>query len=248
MKTRFLATTTTVLALAAWPALAQQTFTGSGDADGSAPNDGGAISSVVVNNDANNISFTINSTKAMASYIFYSIEIQDVGQGGSGYQGFSNPWGPSVGISTGENAIINTYGSGATPILYSGGSWAQGSGTSYAAGGTGSTFATITLPLSSLGLSAGSSFYFDVISSYTNPSSQAAYSALDNSGYIPESDGAYQPWNGNSHYDSATSAGSDFGTAATEYTVAVAAPEPSTFALMGVGALAMVRRALKRTA
>ena len=153
-------------ALAASTAMAQTTYPGSGVADGSAPADGGAFNSVVISNSASTISFTINSAQPMASYIFYSIELQMVGQAGSGYTGLVNPWGPHVGISTGVNALINTYGSGATPLTYNG-SWVSGSGTSYAAGGTGFNSATITLPLSSLGLSLGNSFNFDVVSSYT---------------------------------------------------------------------------------
>jgi hypothetical protein len=238
----------TTLSLAALPATAA-TFTGTGNSLGSSPADGAGISSVVVNNDATSISFTINSSQAMASYIFYSIELQHIGQAGSGYMGFSNPWNPSIGISTGMNAMINTYGSGATPLLYSGSSWVSGSGSSYTAGGTGFTYATINVPLSSLGLSAGDSFYLDVVSTYTsmpNGFGQAAYGALDSvSGYPAESDSKYQPWNPNgyaSYYDSATDAsGSTFGTAATMYTVQ-SVPEPATGALLGLGAVILFRR------
>jgi hypothetical protein len=234
-----------LLTLAALPAVAQETYVGTGVADGTTA-DGDGFTSVVVNNTANNISFTLNTSAPMASYIFYAIEIQQLGQGGSGYSGFANPWGPAVGISSGENALINTYGTGATPMIYSGGSWVAGSGTPYTAGGTGTPSATITVPLSSLGLSLGSSFYFDVVSSYTannDGGPQAAYGALDNTGYLPESDGKYQPYDGSAYYDSATSPGSIFGTAATEYTVV---PEPATCVLMGMGALAMIRRSLCR--
>jgi len=234
-----------LLAVAALPAAAQQTYAGTGEADGTTA-DGDGISSVVVNNNASSISFTINSSAPMASYIFYSVEIQQVGQGGSGYTGFVNPFGPAVGISTGENAVIDTYGNGATPYVYSGGSFNTAGGIPYAAGGTGTTSATITVPLSAVGLALGNSFYFDVVSGYTsvvNGGPQAAYGALDNTGYVPESDGQYQPYDGVAHYDSATSAGTTFGTAATEYTVV---PEPSTCALIGLGALAFGRRSLRR--
>jgi len=173
-------------ALVASSAVAQVTYTGPGVADGSAPADGGAIASVVVNNDASTISFTINSTQPMASYIFYSTELQVVGRAGSGSTSLVNPWGPQVGISTGVNALINTYGTGGTPGIYSGG-WAMGSGVSFAAGGTGSTFATITVPLGSLGLSAGNSFYFDVVSSFPGGTrGQAVCGALDKTGYFAE--------------------------------------------------------------
>ena len=112
---------------------------------------------------------------------------------------------------------------------------------SYTAGGTGDTFATITVPLSSLGLNVGNSFYFDAVSTYTAQSDggpQAAYGALDNTGYLPESDGRYEPYDGTAYYDSATSPGSTFGTSATEYTIQ-AVPEPAACALMGLGAMAL---------
>jgi hypothetical protein len=238
-------------ALAMLPVQATQTFTGTGNSLGSSPADGAGISSVVVNNDANNITFTINSSQAQASYIFYAIELQIIGQAGNGYAGFSNPWGPSIGISTGENAVINTYGTGGTPGTYGGGVWTMGSGVNYTAGGTGSTFSTITVPLSSLGLAVGNQFYLDVVSTYTsqpNGFGQAAYGALDSvTGYPAESDSLYQPWNPNgyaSYYDSASAgaSGSTFGTAATLYTVV---PEPVASALLGMGTLViLIRRRL----
>ncbi len=219
------------------PVKAQVTYTGSGVADGTIA-DGNGFNSVVVNNNATSISFTLNTSANMASWIFYAIEIQYVG-GPVGDTGLFNPWGPAVGASTGLNALINTYGSGATPLTWSG-SWVAGSSVSYAAGGTGTPSATITVPLSSLGLSPGSSFYFDVVSGYTSianaPYTQAAYGALDNSGYLPESDGLYHPWSPDGHqafYDSATSSGSSFGMASTMYSVAI--PEPTTLALLGGG-------------
>jgi hypothetical protein len=241
----------TVLTLAALPAMAQELYTGSGVADGS-PTDGAAISSVLVNNDANNISFTINSVNPQASWNFYAVEIQQVGQGGSGSTALLSPfgsWGPVVGISSGENAVIDTFGSYATPYMYSGG-WSAGANVNYSAGGTGSTFTTFAVPLSSLGLSVGSSFYFDVVSSYNswaNGGPQGAYSALDNPGYPEMTDNTWSPWDGGAgSYDSATSPGSTFGSSASEYTVAAVVPEPSTCVLMGLGALAMIRRSLSR--
>ena len=213
-------------------------YTGPGVADGGAANDGGAISSVDINNTASTITFTINSTASMASYIFYSIELQD---GSGGDTSLVNPWGPHVGMSTGVNALVNTYGTGASALTYSGGTWTQnGPGQSFDAGGQGSSFATMTFSLSSLGLSVGSTFNFDVVSSYTaNPSGQAAYSALDNTGYLAESDNSYQPWTGGNFYDSATASGSTLNS----YTVV---PEPSIAALFGLGGLVIAGKTWRR--
>jgi hypothetical protein len=223
------------------------TYFGSGVADGGGASDGGAISSVVVNNTASTISFTINSTMPMSQYIFYSVQLQ---YGPGGDTSLINPWTPHVGISTGENAMINTYnnagsGGGGTAFTFGGGTWTGNSSVIFDAGGTGLNFATITVPLSSLGLSVGTTFNFDVVSSYTNPGGQAAYGALDypSGGYIPESDNNYQPWNGTSYYDSATAP--NF--AATTYTV-VAVPEPGTGALLTLASLFLARRALRRSA
>lgn len=217
--------------ITATPRLKADTYTGTGNVNGGAAADGGGISSVIVSNDADNITFTINSTEAQASYIFYAIELQILGQAANGDTSLVNPWGEHLGISTGENVVINTYGTGATALTYDG-AWEAGPSVSYDAGGAGFTFATITLPLSSLGLNVGDSFYFDVVSSYaSNPDGQSAYGALDNTSYAAETDGSYEPWSGTNYYDSATDAGGTiFGTTASEFTIA-AVPEP------GIGAL-----------
>jgi hypothetical protein len=235
----FVTSVMTVLTLALLPAKAA-TYPGTGNSNGSGAADGAGISSVVVNNDATSITFTINSTQPMASYIFYSIELQIIGQAGNGDTSLVNPWGEHVGISTGENALVNTWGTGATPGTFSGGVWTMGAGVNYDSGGTGSTFATMTVPLSSLNLSVGQSFYFDVVSSYASPGGQAAYGALDNTSWPAESDNSYQPWLGSNYYDSATDPGGTiFGTAATMYTVV---PEPVSCALLGMGTLIILIR------
>jgi PEP-CTERM motif len=229
------------MALAALPAAAQSTYNGPGTSLGGSLADGAGISSVVVNNDANNLTFTINSSDPQASYIFYALEFQIVGQAGSGYMGFANPFGPAVGISSGENAVIDTFGSGATAYSYSGGFINNGT-VNYTAGGTGDTFSTFTVSLASLGMSLGESFHFDVVSTYTsqqNGGPQAAYGALDSTGYPSESDGAYTPYNGTAHYDSATDSTSTFNNGTSLYTIQVA-PEPTTCALLGLGFAGMM--------
>ena len=235
-------------------ATAQVTYTGTGHADGTTA-DGDGISSVVVNNDANNITFTINSTANQAAYMFYAVDIQTIGQAGSGYTGFNNPifssGGPALGISTGENAVLDEMGGTFSAYTYAG-TWTENASGSVAAGGTGDTFATITVPLNSLGLSPGDSFYFDTESTYTswaNGGPQSAYGALDSAGGYPaESNGSYQPYNNNNYYDSATdAAGTTFGTVASLYTVA-SVPEPTTCGLIGLGALAMAGRMMRRKA
>ncbi|HUJ09124.1 MAG TPA: PEP-CTERM sorting domain-containing protein [Verrucomicrobiae bacterium] len=218
------------------------TYTGPGTSLGSSINDGAGISSVVVNNDANNITFTINSSNPMASYIFYTIELQIVGQAGSGDTSLNNPWGEHIGISTGVNSLINTWGTGASALTYSG-TWTQNASGNYDAGGTGSSFATKTFALSELGLTVGDSFHFDVVSSYASPSGQAGYGALASTGYPAETDNSYQPWLGSNYYDSATDVTSTFNAGGTLYTVV---PEPSTLILVGLGGLLLAYRRLFR--
>jgi hypothetical protein len=239
------------LALITLPAKAQVTYWSQNGAWANGGySDGAGISSVVVNNDANNISFTFNTSQPINSYPEYFILMQYVGQGGSGSTTLFNSgnalngWGPSLGISTGMNAFLATWNSlgGASAVTYTGGTWTQNyeAAGAISAGGVGSGFFTITVPLSSLGLSPGSQFYFDAVSSYGNPVAQSAYSALDTLTHPEETDGLSTPWNGTSAYDAATDpAGTVFGTATSMYTV-VAVPEPATLALLSGGAVLLL--------
>jgi len=237
------------LALAILPAKAQTTYLGPGTANGGGGN-GEGISSVVINNTASAITFTINTSAAQSAFVQYFVLMQIDGQAANGSTalfnsaGALNGWGPSLGISTGENAFLATWNTGASAVTYSGGTWTQNTAVSYDAGGTGFNYVTLTVPLSSLGLSLGDSFHFDVVSSYPNGIGQSAYGSLDSiGGYPAETDNAYTPWNGTSAYDAATDAtGTRFST--TIYTV----PEPGTCALMGLGALVMLRRLVRRSA
>jgi hypothetical protein len=224
------------------------TYTGPGTANGGGGN-GEGINSVVINNTASSITFTINSSATQSAYVQYYVLLQYVGGGGSGSStlfhsgGALNNWGPSLGISSGENAFAATWNTGASAETYSGGTWTQNASVGYDAGGTGFNFVTFTVPLSALGLNAGSQFYFDVVSSYPNAVGQSAYGSLLSS-YPAETDNAYTPYNGTSAYDAATDAGgaaSKFGTAAYKYTV-TSVPEPAACALLGVGSLLMFIR------
>jgi hypothetical protein len=221
------------LALITLPAKAQTTYLGPGVSQGASAADGAAIDSVVVQNDANNISFTINSTQPQASYIKYYIDIQVNGQAANGWaiSGNNNSWGNPLGISSGENFFIGTWGTGASLVaeyLGGGSSWIQDA-PSYIFNTPSS--ATMTFPLSSLGLSVGSSFNFDVLSSY---SGAGAYSALDLGTGVYTAGVAWNP----DPYDSATAAGSTFST--TSYTVVAPVPEPATLALLSGGAILLM--------
>jgi hypothetical protein len=242
-----------ITTLAMSSAMAQTTYNGTSSALGGGGN-GTAISSVVVNNTATDITFTINSTQSQA-FLMYGIELQIIGQAANGYTGFVNPFGPQIGISTGENALIDTFGTGATAFTANNAGFSSGTTVGSFTGGTGNTFATITTSLSSLGLSIGQSFYLDVISTFTAAGAggggQSAYNALDSTtGFPAESNGNFTPSDGVSHYDSATDANinfggasdTDFGMAANMYTIVVPAPEPTTCALIGLGALTMISR------
>src|SRR5271157_3273929 len=118
------------LAMMALPAEAQVTYTGSGTANGGGAN-GEGIGSFVINNTASAITFTINSSAAQSAYVQYFVLMQYVGQGASGSTallhsaGALNGWGPSLGISTGENAFLATWNTGASAVTYSGGTWTQ---------------------------------------------------------------------------------------------------------------------------
>ncbi|HEV2435549.1 MAG TPA: PEP-CTERM sorting domain-containing protein [Verrucomicrobiae bacterium] len=248
MKTVSLVTSVlAVLTLTLSPTKAQVTYIGPGTANGGGGS-GEGISSVVINNTASDITFTINTSAAQSAYVQYYVLLQYVGQGASGSTalfnsaGALNGWGPSLGISTGMNAFAATWNTGASAETYTGGVWTQNAAVSYDAGGTGFNYVTFTVPLSSLGLSLGSQFYFDVASSYPNSAGQSAYGSLLSS-YPAETDNSYHDYTpGQNAYDAATDAGgaaTKFGTAADLYTVV---PEPVTSAFLGLGALLLILR------
>jgi len=212
------------------------------------------ISSVSVTNDASNIYFQINLNPTASigpsanHYADYEIGIQS-GPGGQTLingtygtaPGDGNPYGNAVGISTGENYFIGTFLAGPT---YSGGAqlYSFNSGTGWSQVGSNATVNqtnTVTpemdfsFPLSALGLSVGSSFNFDVWTTFGSP--QAAYDALDNVG----TGSANAPYTAGTTYDSATAPGSAF--ASTIYTV-TAVPEPASLGLLCLSGLALGAR------
>jgi hypothetical protein len=218
------------------------------------------ISSVVINNDASSITFQINMNPAadigVNHYGNYEIGLQmNGGVGGqtaingtygTGNPAAGNPYGNAVGISTGENFFIGNYLD--SPGSYSGGAqlysyssvsgWTQVGASSIVEVYTGSPSSTFTFTLASLGLTAGNSFKFDVWTTFGSP--QGAYDALENPNLPPGT----APYSGGT-YDSATAAGSLF--ASTIYTVQ-ATPEPGTCALLGLGALGMMKCLRRRSA
>jgi hypothetical protein len=207
------------------------------------------ISNVVVTNDATNLYFQINLNTAANigptanRYANYEIGIKTGAAGGqtaingtfgTGNPAAGNPYGNSVGISTGENFFIGSFLDGTS---FSGGAelfsytslptdWTKiGSTAPITEVYTGTPSTAFSFPLASLGLSAGNTFKFDVWTSFGSP--QGAYDALDNTTGTPNS-GGLAPYSGGA-YDSATASGSVLAS----YTVAV--PEPCSIVLAAIG-------------
>jgi hypothetical protein len=215
------------------------------------------IASVVITNDASNITFQINMNTAADigtnHFANYEIGIQ-VGGGaggqtaingtfGTGNPAAGNPYGNSVGASTGINYWIGNFldnpgnfSGGAQLFSYSSVSgWTQINQVPITEVYTVTPSTAFTFPLSQLGLSAGSTFNFDVWTSFGSP--QGAYDSLD----LP-TQSAISPFGATPAYDSATVSGSTFST--TTYTV-TAVPEP-TFAMIGIGCAALMLLSRRR--
>lgn len=213
------------------------------------------LTSLQITNDASNIYFTINLASGgnLTTNHYANYEMGFQMNGGAGGQmlingtygtapAAGNPYGNSVGISSGENYFMgaflagSTYSGGAQLYSYSPSGWSQvGSNATVTQVNTGSPSLSFQYPLSALGLSVGNSFKFDVWTSFGSP--QGAYDALDSTSNTPNTGGA--PYSGGS-YDSATASGSAF--ASTIYTVA-AVPEPASAALVCLSGIALsIRR------
>jgi len=196
------------------------------------------ITSMLVSNDANNVNFliTLNPAANINTFYYADYELGFQMNGGAGGQTLingtyaanspteGNPYVNPVGISTCENYIADTYLSGPG---YSGGSQLYSFSTT--AGWVYDNFSALvetnntiqlSFPLSSLGLSAGNSFNFDLWTTFSD--NDSAYDALDNANSLTTIPG-YQPFYSASvagsptPYDSATEPGSQFST--TVYTV-----------------------------
>jgi hypothetical protein len=251
-----------IVALMVLPARAQTTYT-----DAIGDNYGGPevdISNVVISNDASNIYFMINMSPSADLttnyYANYEVGIQENGgvggqtaingTYGTGVPAAGNPYGNAVGISTGENYFIGsflnapTYSGGAELYSYSSsGGWSQvGSTAPITEVGTVTPYTSFAFALSSLGLSVGSSFEFDVWTSFGSP--QGAYDALDNTTGTPNGPGGtIPPYNSGGTYDSATASGSVLAS----YTV-TAVPEPCSLVIAAMGGCGLLAFCVRRRA
>src|SRR3954471_1920074 len=155
------------------------------------------ISSVEVTNDATNISFKINLVGDISTANFGNYHIGlDTTSGGSNT--VAVPWGQQFGLSSGMDYWVGSwvnFGGGSELDQWNGAGWTN-NGAQPVALDTHST--TITMPLGALGLTNGSSFKFDVWSTYGSPGGQSAYDALSNPNIA-----IADPWNG-APYDSST--------------------------------------------
>lgn len=180
------------------------------------------ISSVTVDNDANNLIFTVNlggdpTTASWANYLVGIVHPALNGQGGN----LNGPggWGTDIQMSAGGmDYFIGAYPYWATSdiLTWNGAAWTSASGN---ASGETTSSASFTIPLAALGLSVGDTIHFDV---WSQSSGNSVLDAL--------SDGVSRSWNNNPF---------DTGQNALSYTVV---PEPGVSALMGLGALALIRR------
>lgn len=223
MKTAsFITSALAALALTALPATAQTIYP---DATGDFTGGVGAldITSVSVNNDPTTLTFTINlaGDPTAANWYDYYVGISENLFGGVGGDlnatgGWSHDYQMSVG---GMDYFIGSWGSGASLLTWNGVSaWTPTSG---ATGSDTTSSVTVSVPLSALGLSAGNSFQFDVLTADTGT----------DTGLDALSDTTPRTW-GNTSFDT--------GANALTYTVIV--PEPTSLALLGLGGLAVILR------
>jgi hypothetical protein len=240
------------LAVATLPAKADVYTDALGDNYGGAEVD---ISNVVITNDATNLYIQINLNPAANigptanHFANYEVGIQTGAPGGqtaingtfgTGNPAAGNPYGNSVGISTGENFFIGSFLDGAT---FSGGAelfsyssqptdWTKiGTTAPITEVYTGTPSTAFSFSLASLGLSPGNTFKFDVWTSFGSP--QSAYDAL---GYSTQPPGA-APFSGGL---------TDSATVLSTYTVTV--PEPCSIVLVAIGGCGLLAFGARRRA
>ena len=187
------------------------------------------LTSVTVNNDATTLTFTLNlaGDPTPANWYSYFIGISENLYGGvGGNLNGSGGWGKDIQMSTGGmDYFVGGYPafSGYSLLTWGGSAWTSTSG----AASQDISSVTLSMNLSSLGLSAGNSFTFDVWTS-----TSGADTVLD-----ALSDNAARSWNS-----------TPFNTGANALTYTVEpVPEPATWTLLGLGALVMTRRLIRRT-
>jgi hypothetical protein len=214
------------MSLVTLPASAAIYTDATGDFSPSFGNDGLDISSVSVVNDATTLSFTITTVGAPNAQTWYNYLVGFVTPALPGSGGNANAtggWGTDIQMSVGGmDFFLGAYPgfSGYDFKTWNGSAWTTTSGASSAS----ATQVTFSVPLASLGVSAGDTFKFDV---WTQSAGNSVLDAL--------SDSTIRGFQNNPF---------DTGANALSYTVAV--PEPTTGALMGLAALAMFSRAVRR--
>ncbi len=187
------------------------------------------ITSIFVSNDATALSLHINlaGDPMAADWGKYLIGFDTIAGGNTtGPDAWGNPITMSVG---GMDYFIGSwldFGTGATVFGWSGTSWNLMSSTGIGVA-TSLSSVTLSLNLSTLGLSEGSMFNFDIYST-----------AIGNSVLDAAGSSTALTWN-NNPYDS--------GVNVLTYTV-TAVPEPSAFGVMGLGALLLAWRGRHRPA
>jgi hypothetical protein len=181
------------------------------------------IASVLVNNDGTTLTFTINLAGNPQNNNWYNYYVgisRNLFGGVGGNFNAAGGYGKNIQMSSGGmDYVLASYPAFAGYDLktWNGSSWNQASGVA----SENTTSVTIPVALSSLGLSPGDTFKFDVWASTSG--GDTVLDAL--------SDGASRSWNSDPF---------DTGGNGLSYTVAI--PEPATLSLFGIAALVIVRR------